>query len=146
MEDKDNVNTARARKCENQVFQKELFTKFWDIHDFDVFFHSERFNEFPITTQSLSFLLDFVFSHNPSLVDKIAQPSFNYHNDVMVLANHSLKQLNILGNDKRNLSSVCDFLSNAVTPMGRRKLNYLICFILLYRMIKSLQKLQFFHQ
>jgi DNA mismatch repair protein MutS len=127
MEDKDNVNTIRARKCENQVFQKELFTKFWDIPDFDVFFQSERFNEFPITTQSLSFLLDFVYSHNPSLIDKIAQPSFNYHNDVLVLANHSLKQLNILGTDKRNLSSVCNFLSNAVTPMGRRKLNYLIC-------------------
>ena len=38
----NNVNTARARKCENQVFQKELFTKFWDIHDFDVFFQKSK--------------------------------------------------------------------------------------------------------
>ena len=42
------------------------------------------------------FLLDFVYQHNPHLVNKISEPIFENCSDRLILANHSLKQLNVI--------------------------------------------------
>ena len=72
------------------------------------------------------FLLNFIEKHNSYLVEKIDKPIKENDNDKLILANHSLKQLNIIS-DKRhegNLGSVQDFLNNCVTNIGKREFNY----------------------
>ena len=79
-------------------------------------------------TQAFIFLLHFLYEHNPNLVNKIREPVFDNKSDRVVLANHSLKQLNIIDDDSYTgkYSSVSKFLNNCITPMGSRKFKYKI--------------------
>lgn len=85
-----------------------------------------EFDQYPTATQAFCFLMDFVQEHNPNLVKHIATPKFQETTQVL-LANHTLKQLNILdldsGHKRSNghLSSVSSFLNKCMTAMGRRQ-------------------------
>ena len=120
-----NVNefTKKARNCEKQVYQKEIIERFYEITDFSVFM--QNFYDNSIASQSFCFLLDFIYQHNPYLVHKISEPSFENNSDRLLLANHSLRQLNIIDNDYHGaFSSVEKVLNHCLTPMGKRKFSY----------------------
>ena len=118
-----NEFTKKARNCEKQVYQKEVLERFYNINDFGVFM--QNFYDNSIATQSFCFLLDFIFQHNPYLVHKISEPSFENNSDRLLLANHSLRQLNIIDNDYHGpFSSVEKLLNLCLTPMGKRKFSY----------------------
>jgi DNA mismatch repair protein MutS len=121
---KDNLSTIRSKNCEKQTYQRELLNKFYKIDDFDVFF--QNFNENNIACQSFCFLLDFVYQHNPHLTNKISEPIFENCTDRLILANHSLKQLNVIddNNYSGKYSSVSKMLNECLTPMGKRKFLY----------------------
>jgi DNA mismatch repair protein MutS len=121
---KENLSTIRTKNCEKQTYQREILNKFYKIDDFDVFF--QNFNENNIACQSFCFLLDFVYQHNAHLVNKISEPIFENCTDRLVLANHSLKQLNVIddNNYSGKYSSVSKMLNECLTPMGKRKFLY----------------------
>jgi DNA mismatch repair protein MutS len=121
---KDNLSTIRTKNCEKQTYQREILNKFYKIEDFDMFF--QNFNENNIACQSFCFLLDFVYQHNPHLVNKISEPIFENCTDRLILANHSLKQLNVIddNNYSGKYSSVSKMLNECLTPMGKRKFLY----------------------
>ena len=114
----------RVKNCEKQTYQKEILAKFYKIDDFDVFF--QNFYNNNVAAQSFCYLLDFVYQHNPHLVNKIAEPIFENCSDRLILANHSLKQLNVIDDSTYNgkYSSVLKMLNICLTPMGRRKFAY----------------------
>ena len=114
----------RVKNCEKQTYQKEILSKFYKIDDFDVFY--QNFYNNNIAAQSFCYLLDFVYQHNPHLVNKIAEPIFENCSDRLILANHSLKQLNVIDDSTYNgkFSSVLKMLNICLTPMGRRKFAY----------------------
>ena len=116
--------TRRALNCEKQNFQKEILEKFYEIRDFSIF--SQNYYENTIATQSFCFLLDFIYQHNPNLVKKIHEPVFENCSDRMILANHTLKQLNIIddGQYTGKFSSVEKMVNLCITPMGRRRFTY----------------------
>lgn len=121
----ENVKMTRVKNCEKQPYQKEILSKFYKFDSFDVFV--QNFYENNIATQAFCYLLDFVYQHNPQLVNKIAEPVFENCSERLTLANHSLKQLNIINDGSvkySKLSSVSDLLNNCLTPMGRRKFLY----------------------
>ena len=111
---------SRASNCEKQTYQTEILQKFFKIADYDIFYQNT------IATQSFCFLLDFIFQHNPDLVNNIHEPIFENCSDRLILANHSLQQLNIIDSseDKGPFSSVDKLLNNCLTPMGRRQFSY----------------------
>jgi len=116
----------RALNSEKQIYQKELFSRFYKIGDYDTF--SQNFYTNAIATQAFCFLLDFIYQHNPNLVNKISEPKFENCSDRLILANHSLKQLNIIdenGGERRGkLSSVEKLLNICITSMGKRRFSY----------------------
>jgi DNA mismatch repair protein MutS len=123
----DDIKTQkviRVKNCEKQTYQKEILAKFYKIDDFDVFF--QNFYNNNVAAQSFCYLLDFVYQHNPHLVNKIAEPIFENCSDRLILANHSLKQLNVIDDSTYNgkYSSVLKMLNICLTPMGRRKFAY----------------------
>ena len=121
---KENLSTVRIKNCEKQTYQREILNKFYKIDDFDLFF--QNFNENNIACQSFCFLLDFVYQHNPHLTNKISEPIFENCTDRLILANHSLKQLNVIddNNYSGKYSSVSKMLNECLTPMGKRKFLY----------------------
>jgi DNA mismatch repair protein MutS len=125
----DGDSYEKIRKCEKQTYQREVLQTFYAVENFDAFY--ESFLPHTLATQSFCYLLDFVFQHNPSLVKKIDEPIFEHNADRLLLANHSLKQLNILDDThatdyKGRYSSVETFLNQCATPMGRRRFSHLL--------------------
>jgi len=116
------IKMTRVKNCEKQPYQKEILTKFYKFDNYDVFI--QNFYENNIATQAFCFLLDFVYQHNPYLVNKISEPVFENCSTRLSLANHSLKQLNIIndGNIKSGkYSCVSHMLNDCLTPMGKRQ-------------------------
>lgn len=115
----------RANQCEKQIYQKEILEKFYPSSN--VGEHIYEFYENHVAYQAFCFLLDFVYQHNPYLVNKIAEPLIEKCSDRLLLANHSLKQLNMIEDDNGysgKYSSVVKMLNECLTPMGKRKFAY----------------------
>ena len=84
------------------------------------------FNDNVYATQSFCYLLDFIYQHNPNLIYKISEPTLENSSNKLILANHSLKQLNIIDDDnyKGKYSSVVKMLNECITAMGKRQFTY----------------------
>lgn len=118
------VQQVNAINAEKQVYQKEILERFYKIDDFSVF--SENFYQYTIATQSFCYLLNFVAKHNPYLVQRIEEPIFENCSERLILANHSLKQLNIIEDQQHKgaFSSVEKMLNKSITAMGKRRFAY----------------------
>jgi DNA mismatch repair protein MutS len=121
---------GKADRCSKQVYQMEVLATFFP--DGRAKSLEQSFMNYEIATQSLVFLLNFIYEHNPNLVSKIQEPVFENMSERLVLANHSLRQLNIIddwnsgegrGHNTR-LSSVLSLLNHTITPMGSRAYKY----------------------
>ena len=112
-----------ASNCEKQVYQETLIDK---IYGSGAYRDNFEFQNYSIANQSLCFLIDFIYKHNPSLIKHIDFPCFENINAKLVLANHSLKQLNMISDQRHNgkLGCVANFLNNCITNAGKRKFNY----------------------
>ena len=126
--EKNSAQPSTMVKCainaEKQNYQKEVLTRFYPSMT-DTFLMDSLSTHF-IATQAFCFLLDFVYQHSPNLVKKLSMPMLEHPTDKLVLANHSLKQLNIIDDSRHTgkLRSVCSLLNNCVTTMGKRTFIY----------------------
>ena len=119
-------NDESIDKCEKQTFQDEIIGKIYEYKQkqetIDILSHH------PLAFQSFCYLLDFLMKHNVNLVKNITVPYYEEDTDKLILANHTLKQLNIIndGNHTGSASSICDLLNRCSTKMGKRKMNEVI--------------------
>ena len=74
----------------------------------------------------MCFLFNFIREHDSKLAEKIKEPVFFNVSNNIVLANHTLSQLNIISNGQKNgkTSSVLSFLNSCSTQMGKRLFKY----------------------
>lgn len=114
-----NKTSEKVQNCEKQTYITHILTTFFgnEAHN-----QCNEFSLYPIATQSFCFLLDFVQEHNGSLVKKIALPIFNNTTSRMILANHTLKQLNIIDDNqsKGQYSSVMACMNKCCSSSGKR--------------------------
>jgi DNA mismatch repair protein MutS len=113
-----------AQNAEKQIYQKEILKRFYP-HIMDPEFFQASPTHF-VAKQAFCFLLDFINQHSPNLVQKLAEPVFENYTDKLVLANHSLYQLNMIDDARHTgkLRSVSSLLNNCVTTMGKRQFLY----------------------
>lgn len=123
--------TVKAERCMKQTYQMEVLNTFYP--DGLAKSLEQSFMNYSVATQSLVYLLNFIYEHNPGLVSKIQEPLFENMSERLILANHSLRQLNIIddagaggGGSSSRLSSVLSLLNHTVTPMGSRAYKYAI--------------------
>ena len=126
--------SVKAERCTKQIYQMEVLNTFYPEGRAKSL--EQSFMNYTIATQSLVYLLNFIYEHNPSLVSKIQEPLFENMSERLILANHSLRQLNIIddgntgggggggGEGTGRLSSVLSLLNHTVTPMGSRAYKY----------------------
>jgi DNA mismatch repair protein MutS len=118
----------QAKNAEKQTYRKEVLEKFFSFHVCSAIFQNYSVYEFAV--QAYTFLLHFVYEHNPNLTSKIEEPEFENRSDRMVLANHTLEQLDIIdskglgGSGTGTTSSVFRLLNKCKTPMGSRRFFY----------------------
>lgn len=128
----ENGMTRSAKKCEKQAYQMETINTFFgnrfddNSTSLEALLYDMQMNVYGF--QALVFLLNYIYAHNPNLASKLEIPTIQHHSDKLILANHSLKQLNMIGDDnsatsihnKSKLSSVSSLLNSAVTAGGKR--------------------------
>jgi len=121
-------NNEKIQNCLKQIYISHILKTFFGDDTYNIHF---EFSEYIVATQSFCYLLNFVQEHDPNLVRKIHLPKFNNTSNRMVLANHTLAQLNIISDRDRDrdrqygqLSSVLAFLNKCVTSMGKRQFQY----------------------
>jgi len=119
----ENQNQKKAKNCQNQNYIQHIIGVFFGEETYQI---CGEFQEYPLATQSFCFLLDFIKEHNPNLVKKIAIPVFNNSSSRMILANHTLKQLNIIddqsndGKRTKRFSSILSLLNQCSSAIGSR--------------------------
>ena len=117
--------TQAALNCSKPAYITQILESNFGAESYE---SCEEFQRYPSATQSYCYLLNFVKEHNPSLLKKINMPEFANVNTQSILANHALKQLNIIddlsadGIRSGKLSSVLNFLNRASTSMGKRRI------------------------
>jgi len=116
----------KVKRCTSQKYIKQLLSKFFGEEAYDI---CKEFQINNMATQSLCFLLNFIQEHNQNLIRKICIPDFNNTSTRMVLANHTLSQLNIIhdSNSESNsgqYSSVLSFLNKCCSSIGKRRFQY----------------------
>jgi len=119
------LSNEKVINCSKQKYIHYILEQFFGK---DCVFQCKEFDNYAMATQSFCFLLNFIQEHNYSLTLHIDFPFFNNHSQRMVLANHTLRQLNIIGDGQHSgvLSSVSNFLNKCLTPMGKRQFAFLI--------------------
>ena len=116
---KHDIYSTQASNCEKQMYQAEIIKKFYPLLNKGLVM--DTLFEKAIAFQSLCFLLDFVSQHNPSLTHKLSEPTLDKSYS-LVLANHSLKQLNMIdGEYTGEYSSVLSLLNTCRTKIGKRE-------------------------
>ena len=120
-------NNDKVINCTKQKYINHILSVFFGEETLTI---CEEFKTYTMATQAFCFLLNFIKEHNPNLVRSISIPKFNNTSDRMTLANHTLKQLNIIDDvslDSKksgHLSSVLSFLNKCYTAMGKRRFQY----------------------
>lgn len=121
LQDEKNEWQNSAINAQKQTYQQEQLTKYYNITDYDVFYDTHSLHEREYSAQSLVFLLNFLDFHNTSLVKQLKLPVYTNIKDRVRLANHSLRQLNIIDTGiKSKYSSLMSLVNKCKTPMGRR--------------------------
>lgn len=116
-------SNAAIEKCTQQVYVRHVLSAFFRPDTYDV---CREFQEFPVATYAYCYLLHFMQEHNANLVRKIELPVFHGGSREMVLANHTLKQLNIIDDDglecaSGQLKSVASFMNRCCSAAGKRR-------------------------
>ena len=113
-----------AENAEKQIYQQEIIKRFYPFDNEEIIIN--EIQNYCFASQSFCYLLDFVYKHNPNLVSKLSKPLYENYTTRLILANHSLKQLNIISDNRYNgkLSCVSKLLNNCVTPIGKRRFQY----------------------
>jgi DNA mismatch repair protein MutS len=116
-------------KCSKQTYIQQVLE---DRFGADCFVHCREFMQHMYATQSFCFLLHFIQERNGNLVRNIYLPIFHNVSKRMLLANHTLRQLNVISDQSEDgkmvghLQSVHSFLNKCHTPMGKRRFHYLL--------------------
>jgi DNA mismatch repair protein MutS len=114
---------TKAIRASEQTYIRHMISQ---LYDADAYQTCAEFQEYSIATQAFCYLLDFIQEHNPDIVRSVSLPQFDNAANTVLLANHTLKQLNIIddlsqdGKKQGHLSSVHGFLNKCKTPMGKR--------------------------
>lgn len=120
LHEKDPIYGKQITRCESQRFQKEILHKYYPHLNKELLM--DTFFEKIVAFQALCFLLEYVNQHNSGLTHKLTDPRMDHLDQTLVLANHSLKQLNILDTDYTGpYSSVLSLLNSCRTKIGKRE-------------------------
>ena len=110
------INTSRAKIA----YQNELFKNIFSIESLLTPIEHMDMEMYPLSSESLSILIDFVIDHDATIVQKLNHPTKLDLNHFVYLGNNALEQLNII--ESNHQPSLVNLLNNTSTAMGKRLL------------------------
>ena len=102
-------------------YQNELFAKVFDINSFLTPIEYLDLERYPLATESLSILIDFIIEHDEDLIYKMNRPQFLGNNRYLYLGNNALEQLGVICRDSSEVT-LLQLLDRSSTAFGKRLL------------------------
>lgn len=113
---------AAAKNCQKQQYMDYMLGVFFGEDTFQL---CPEFIRHAIATQALVYLLHYIQEHNAVFAKTLELPVMTNLSDTLVLANHSLEQLHIIGNTTHGgEKTVLSHINKCRTAMGARQLRY----------------------
>lgn len=108
------ISNASDQSYIHHILSKYFGSKCWT--------QCAEFSYYELATQCFCVITHFLEEHNPNLCKHIQFPHWENKRNNMLLANHTLEQLNILdvGKENGNLSSVHAWTNKCISVMGKR--------------------------
>jgi DNA mismatch repair protein MutS len=103
------------------TYQNEIFKRVFEIDSMLTPIEYLNLERYPLATESLSILLDFIIEHDESLILKIKEPQFIEVNRYLYLGNNAIEQLGIVTRDSREVS-LLKLIDKTSTAFGKRVL------------------------
>ena len=117
-------NIEKAFRCTKQKYIHGILVS---LYGEKVVNQCSEFDMYLYATRAFCYMINFIGEHRSELITKLVLPEFYNTSDRVVLANHTLKQLNILEVEdskgmgvEGRLQSVVGFLNRCRTAMGQR--------------------------
>ena len=101
-------------------YQNELFKNVFNIQSLLTAIEHLDMERVPLSTESLSVLIDFVIGHDSNIVQKLSIPSKLDISKYIYLGNNAIEQLNII--ETSHNPSLIKLINNTSTAMGKRLL------------------------
>lgn len=101
-------------------YQNELFKNVFNIESLLTSIEHLDMERFPLSTESLAVLIDFVIGHDSNIIQKLSSPQKLDINKYIYLGNNALEQLNII--ETNHNPSLIKLINNTSTAMGKRLL------------------------
>lgn len=115
-------NMDIVKNAGKQVYCRHIVSKYFGS---DAVTQCAEFSTYELATQSFCVLVHFLEEHNPQLCLRIKLPLWENQSKTVLLANHTLTQLNIIGQQSNaghqdTNASVHDLTNKCITRMGNR--------------------------
>ncbi len=101
-------------------YQNELFKNVFSIQSLLTPIEHLDMERVPLSTESLSVLIDFVIGHDSNIIQKLSLPSKLDISKYIYLGNNAIEQLNII--ETNHNPSLIKLINNTSTAMGKRLL------------------------
>ncbi len=102
-------------------YQNELFKKVFEIDSILTPIEYLNLERYPLATESLALLIDFIIEHDESLIFKISKPDFIETNRYLYLGNNAIEQLGVVGKSTKEVS-LLKLIDRTSTAFGKRVL------------------------
>jgi DNA mismatch repair protein MutS len=118
--DQDKLQNQLVQNAKKQTYIKTILDATYSEEVYDTY---KEFQENTYATQAFVYLLHFMKERNPDLTKKIKLPLFTKSGSHVLLANYTLRQLNLIDDGEHNgqYSSLNSLINKCTSPMGRRK-------------------------
>ncbi len=103
------------------TYQNELFARVFEIRSFLSPIEYLDLERYPLATESLAILIDFIIEHDESLIEKMNRPQFLGSNRYLYLGNNALEQLGVISRDPSEVT-LLELIDRTNTAFGKRLL------------------------
>lgn len=103
------------------TYQNELLGRIYNIKSFLSPIEYLDLERYPLASESLALLCDFIIEHDPALIEKMYRPKFLTADRFVYLGNNALEQLGIISRNS-NEKSLLSLIDQTSTAIGKRML------------------------
>ncbi|WP_456457503.1 MutS-related protein [Nitratifractor sp.] len=103
------------------AYQNELFARVFQIRSLLSPIEYLDLERYPLTTEALAILIDFIIEHDEHLIEKMNRPQFLGNNRYLYLGNNALEQLGVISRDPSEVT-LLELIDRSSTAFGKRLL------------------------
>ncbi len=103
------------------AYQNELFARVFEIRSLLSPIEYLDLERYPLTTEALAILIDFIIEHDESLIEKMNRPQFLGNKRYLYLGNNALEQLGVISKDPSEVT-LLELIDRSSTAFGKRLL------------------------